>query len=112
MLSLLFGRDDIFTTMFTARMSMVNYSGVSLPAAGGLNLNIEIVLMRTRSKENTFYENPFYSRREPRPGWAPDPLMVAETQTPGVGQERLGPSYLFISLVLGPLNSLLWYVPS
>jgi hypothetical protein len=23
-----------------------------------------------------------------------------------VGQERLGPSYLFISLVLGPLNSL------
>jgi hypothetical protein len=29
-----------------------------------------------------------------------------------VGQERLGPSYLFISLVLGPLNSLLWYVPS
>ncbi len=30
----------------------------------------------------------------------------------GVGQERLGPSYFFISLVLGPLNSLLWYVPS
>jgi hypothetical protein len=30
----------------------------------------------------------------------------------GVGQEQLGPSYLFISLVLGPLNSLLWYVPS
>jgi hypothetical protein len=29
-----------------------------------------------------------------------------------VGQERLGPSYFFISLVLGPLNSLLWYVPS
>ena len=28
----------------------------------------------------------------------------------GVGQERLGPSYFFISLVLGPLNSLLWYV--
>jgi hypothetical protein len=27
-----------------------------------------------------------------------------------VGQERLGPSYFFISLVLGPLNSLLWYV--
>jgi hypothetical protein len=25
-----------------------------------------------------------------------------------VGQERLGPSYFFISLVLGPLNSLLW----
>jgi hypothetical protein len=24
-----------------------------------------------------------------------------------VGQERLGPSYFFISLVLGPLNSLL-----
>jgi hypothetical protein len=24
----------------------------------------------------------------------------------GVGQERLGPSYFFISLVLGPLNSL------
>jgi len=30
----------------------------------------------------------------------------------GVGQERLGPSYFFTSLVLGPLNSLLWYVPS
>ena len=30
----------------------------------------------------------------------------------GVGQERLGLSYFFISLVLGPLNSLLWYVPS
>jgi hypothetical protein len=30
-----------------------------------------------------------------------------------VGQERLGPSYFFISLVLStPLNSLLWYVPS
>jgi hypothetical protein len=28
-----------------------------------------------------------------------------------VGQERLGPSYFFISLVLGPLNSLLWNVP-
>jgi hypothetical protein len=24
----------------------------------------------------------------------------------------IGPSYFFISLVLGPLNSLLWYVPS
>ncbi len=30
----------------------------------------------------------------------------------GVGQELLGPSYFFISLVLGPPNSLLWYVPS
>ena len=29
-----------------------------------------------------------------------------------MGQERLGPSYFFISLVLGPLNSLLSYVPS
>ena len=29
-----------------------------------------------------------------------------------VGQERLGPSYFFISLVLGPLHSLLGYVPS
>jgi hypothetical protein len=29
-----------------------------------------------------------------------------------MGQERLGPSYIFISLVLGPLNSLVWYVPS
>jgi hypothetical protein len=28
------------------------------------------------------------------------------------GQERLGPSYFFISLVLGPLNRLVWYVPS
>ncbi len=30
----------------------------------------------------------------------------------GVGQERLGPSYFFISLVFGPLNNFLWYVPS
>jgi hypothetical protein len=29
-----------------------------------------------------------------------------------VGQERLGPSYIFILSVLGPLNSPLWYVPS
>jgi hypothetical protein len=29
-----------------------------------------------------------------------------------MGQERLGPSYFFISLVLGPLNSLVWYAPS
>jgi len=29
-----------------------------------------------------------------------------------VGQERLGPSYFFIPLVLGPINSLVWYVPS
>ena len=29
-----------------------------------------------------------------------------------MGQERLGPSYFAIPLVLGPLNSLVWYVPS
>ena len=29
-----------------------------------------------------------------------------------MGQERLGPSYFFIPLVLGPLNSLVRYVPS
>jgi hypothetical protein len=29
-----------------------------------------------------------------------------------VGQERLGPSHFFIPLVLGPLNSLVWYVSS
>jgi hypothetical protein len=29
-----------------------------------------------------------------------------------VGQEWLGPSHFFIPLVLGPLNSLVWYVPS
>jgi hypothetical protein len=29
-----------------------------------------------------------------------------------VGQERLGPSYFLIPLVLGPRNSLVWYVPS
>ena len=29
-----------------------------------------------------------------------------------MGQERLGPSYFFTSLVPGPLNSLVWYVPS
>ena len=28
-----------------------------------------------------------------------------------MAQERLGPSYFFISFLLGPLNSLLWYVP-
>jgi hypothetical protein len=27
-----------------------------------------------------------------------------------VGQERLGPSHFFIPLVLGPLNSLVWYL--
>ena len=27
-----------------------------------------------------------------------------------MGQEWLGPSYFFISLVVGPLNSLVWYV--
>jgi hypothetical protein len=26
-----------------------------------------------------------------------------------VGQERLGPSYFFIPLILGPLNSLVWW---
>ena len=29
-----------------------------------------------------------------------------------MGQERLGPSYFFIPVVLGPLNSLVWYVTS
>jgi hypothetical protein len=29
-----------------------------------------------------------------------------------VGQDRLGPSHFFMPLVLGPLNSLVWYVPS
>ena len=29
-----------------------------------------------------------------------------------MGQELLGPSYSFIPLVIGPLNSLVWYVPS
>ncbi len=29
-----------------------------------------------------------------------------------MGQERLGPSYFFISLLVGPLNSLVWNVPS
>jgi hypothetical protein len=38
--------------------------------------------------------------------------MVSQECVARVGQERLGPSYFFISLVLGPLNSLLWYVPS
>jgi hypothetical protein len=28
------------------------------------------------------------------------------------GRPQTGPSYFFISLVLGPLNSLVWYVPS
>jgi hypothetical protein len=29
-----------------------------------------------------------------------------------MGQERLGQSYFFVPLVLGPLNSLVWYIPS
>ena len=29
-----------------------------------------------------------------------------------MGQQRLGPSYFFIPLGLGPLNSLVWYVPN
>ncbi len=29
-----------------------------------------------------------------------------------MGQEWLGPSHFFIPLVLGPLNSLVWYIPS
>jgi len=39
-------------------------------------------------------------------------IIYSEYVCVGVGQERLGPSYFFISLVLGPLNSLVWYVPS
>ena len=38
-------------------------------------------------------------------GAAAEPYMKTHT-------ERLGPSYFFISLVLGHLHSLLWYVPS
>ena len=43
------------------------------------------------------------------------PVLASRAPSPpaaGVGQERLEPSYFFISLVLVPLNSLLWYVPS
>ena len=29
-----------------------------------------------------------------------------------LSERKLGPSYFFISLVIGPLNSLVWYVPS
>ena len=39
-------------------------------------------------------------------------VVVRLDVVPLLGQELLGPSYLFISLVLGPLNSLVWYVPS
>ena len=45
-LSLLFGRNDIFTTMFTARMSMVNYSGVSLPPLGKIEILKDLYLHR------------------------------------------------------------------
>jgi hypothetical protein len=41
-----------------------------------------------------------------------DSVNPRAVHSSGVGQERLGPSYFFISLVLGPLNSLVWYVPS
>ena len=43
-----------------------------------------------------------------------DPTLVPQDRASPmrVGQERLGPSYFFISLVLGPLNSLVWYVTS
>ena len=36
-------------------------------------------------------------------------LRAGFQQCQGVGQERLGPSYLFIPLVLGPLNSLVFW---
>jgi hypothetical protein len=43
-------------------------------------------------------------------------LFILGSNLGGVGsvspEERLGPSYFFIPLVLGPLNSLVWYVPS
>ena len=46
-------------------------------------------------------------------------IVLAETKPNGVGLlvgwiscGLLGPSYFFIPLVLGPLNSLVWYVPS
>jgi hypothetical protein len=49
------------------------------------SINIEIVLLRTRSKENTFYENPFYSRRErvlckiyKRDSWRPATSRAAQ----------------------------------
>jgi hypothetical protein len=38
-------------------------------------------------------------------------VLLSDGQVTWTGQ-RLGPSYFFISLVLGPLNSLAWYVPS
>ena len=43
--------------------------------------------------------------------WPPVPrLRLLPPRPPG--EERLGPSYFFMSFVLGPLHSLLWYVPS
>jgi hypothetical protein len=36
----------------------------------------------------------------------------ADTESGPGADERLGPSHFFIPLVLGPLNSLVWYVPS
>jgi len=47
-------------------------------------------------------------------GVGPERVLRGEEEGDSVksGRERLGPSYFYISLVLGPLNSLLWYVPS
>jgi hypothetical protein len=55
--------------------------------------------------------------RVPIAGWSlgrigPDRCLRGEGGGVRSGQGMLGPSYFFMSLVLGPLNSLLWYVPS
>ena len=49
------------------------------------SINIDIVLLRTHSKQNTFYENPFYSRRErvlckiyKRDSWRPATSRAAQ----------------------------------
>jgi hypothetical protein len=50
--------------------------------------------------------------RRPEAVW---PLVPSPPRPPsggGVGFPLRGGSYFFISFVLGPLNSLLWYVPS
>jgi hypothetical protein len=67
---------------------------------------------------HTYTKSQTPSTRRRGPGWRihgsveDTKLSTIKQHSLLVGQERLGPSYFLISLVLGPLNILLWYVPS
>jgi hypothetical protein len=54
------------------------------------------------------------SCRPPRSGSGPKHAFWERQPTPFLGSHLLwlGPSHFFIPLVIGPLNSLVWYVPS